>query len=74
LDDKQPGEKDWEQERYDVLCEMVPENKTEMKEWTAEELWVEGKQPNEEHLRLIAWGWSPVPGRTLAGRAKALDS
>jgi hypothetical protein len=74
LDSKQPGEKDWEQERYDVLCGLVPEGKEESKKWTGEELWDDEKQPTKEHLRLIAWGWSPVPGRTLAGRAKALES
>lgn len=74
LDDKKPGDKDWEQERYDVLCEIVPEGKEDVKKWTPEELWTEEKQPTDVHLRWIAWGWSPVPGRTLAGRAKALDA
>lgn len=74
LDTKEPGEKDWEQERYDVLADIVPEGKEEAKKWTGEELWDDAKQPTKEHLRFIAWGWSPVPGRTLAGRAKALES
>ena len=72
LDPKEPGERDWEVERYQKLCELVAEGKEESKGWEAVELWDEGKQPTEAHLRLIAWGWSPVPGRTLAGRAKAL--
>jgi hypothetical protein len=74
LDDKEPGEKDWEQERYDVLCELVSEGKEDVKKWTPDELWDEEKQPTDMHLKWIAWGWSPVPGRTLAGRAKALES
>ena len=34
LDPKQPGEKDWEQERYDVLCDLVEEGKEESKGWS----------------------------------------
>lgn len=73
LDSKAPAEKDWEQERYDALCDLVPEGKEEAKKWTGEELWDDSKQPTTEHLKMIAWGWSPVPGRTLAGRVKALE-
>jgi hypothetical protein len=73
LDPKAPGEKDWEQERYDTLCEVVPGGREEAK-WTGEELWDDAKQPTAAHLKMIAWGWSPVPGRTLAGRAKALET
>ncbi|KIW07990.1 uncharacterized protein PV09_01889 [Verruconis gallopava] len=72
LNNSEPGGKDWEQERYDVLCRIVPEGKEEFSDFTLEELWDTESQPTDVHLRWIAWGWSPVPHRTLAGRAKAL--
>lgn len=72
LDTSKPGEKDWEQERYEVLCDLVPEEKEAAKAWEYDDLWDEEKQPTQTHLELIAWGWSPVPGRTLAGRANLL--
>jgi len=67
LGEKEPGGKDWERERYERLCALVPDGKEDVKAWEEAELW-EGKKPTKEHLRLIAWGWSPVPGRTLASK------
>jgi hypothetical protein len=65
LDDKDPGGKDWEIERYEALSRLVPISKDDKSGWKYEELWTEKKEPTAEHLRLIAWAWSPVPGRTL---------
>jgi len=58
---------DWETGRYKVLGKLVPVGKEEKSGWTDEELW-DGKEPSVEHLKLIAWAWSPVPGRTLASK------
>jgi hypothetical protein len=65
LDDKDPGGKDWEVERYEALSQYVPIAKEDKSGWEYEELWTEKKEPTIEHLKLIAWAWSPVPGRTL---------
>jgi hypothetical protein len=68
LDDEEPGGKDWEVERYEALCQLVPEGKESKDGWEYDELWTEEKDPTVQHLKLIAWAWSPVPGRTLAGK------
>jgi hypothetical protein len=68
LDDKEPGGADWEVERYEVLDRLVRSGKEEKEAWKNEELWTEDKEPTIQHLKLIAWAWSPVSGRTLAGK------
>lgn len=68
LDDKEPGGKDWEVERYEALDGLVGEGKETKDGWEYDELWTEEKEPTVAHLKLIAWAWSPIPGRTLAGK------
>lgn len=68
LDDQEPGGKDWEVERYEALDKVVPEGKETKDGWGYDELWTKEKEPTVEHLKLIAWAFSPVPGRTLAGK------
>lgn len=68
LDDKEPGGQDWEVERYKVLDGLVKEGQETKDGWEYDELWTKEKEPTVEHLKLIAWAWSPVPGRTLAGK------
>ncbi|QDS75805.1 hypothetical protein FKW77_000236 [Venturia effusa] len=68
LDDKEPGGKDWEVERYGALDALVGKGKETKDGWEYGELWTKEKEPTGEHLKLIAWAWSPVPGRTLAGK------
>jgi len=68
LDEGEPGGKDWEVERYEALCALVPKGKDSKDGWEYEGLWTEEKEPTVGHLKLIAWAWSPVPGRTLAGK------
>jgi hypothetical protein len=67
LDEKIESSNDWESERYKVLDTLIPVGKEEKSGWTDDELW-DGKEPTVEHMRLIAWAWSPVPGRTLASK------
>lgn len=67
VDEKSEEGGDWESERYKVLDKLVPAEKEEKSGWTDGELWNE-KEPTVEHLRVIAWAWSPVPGRTLASK------
>lgn len=68
LDDKEPGGKDWEVERYEALDALVEEGKENKDGWEYDELWTKEKEPTAQHLKLIAWAWSPIPGRTLAGK------
>jgi hypothetical protein len=67
VDEKKEDGGDWESERYKVLDKLVPEGKEEKAGWTEDEIW-DGKEPTVEHLRVIAWAWSPVPVRTLASK------
>lgn len=68
LDDKEPSGKDWEVKRYEALSALVSESKESKEGWEYEELWTKEKEPTVQHLKLIAWAWSPIPGRTLAGK------
>ncbi|KAL9619896.1 MAG: hypothetical protein Q9160_005543 [Pyrenula sp. 1 TL-2023] len=67
VDEGRPGGEDWDVRRYKRLCEMVKEGE----EMGEEELW-EGEDaeggPTLEHLKLIAWAWSPESERKLQGR------
>lgn len=64
---EEPGEEDWDVKRMKALDRLVPEGK----EFSDEELW-EGEDggggPTNEHLKLIAWAWSPASERKLKGR------
>ena len=60
VDDKKPEEPDWERKRYQVLDELVPQGKEKESGWEHSGLWSGDKEPSEQHLRLIAWAWSPV--------------
>jgi len=61
------NEGDWEALRYKALDGIVPAGKEDKNGWDDAELW-DGKEPAVPHLKLIAWGWSPVPGRTLSSK------
>ncbi|KAK7747541.1 hypothetical protein SLS53_001796 [Cytospora paraplurivora] len=56
VDDKEPGEPDWDRARTDALAQLVPEDN----QVPDDELWGEDGQPSRDHLSLIAWAWSPV--------------
>ena len=66
LDDEKPGEADWEVKRYEALALLVPEDKEESKSWDKSELWDGEGGLSIEHLKLIAWAWSPLGDRGLA--------
>lgn len=57
VDDKEPGEPDWDRTRIDALSKLVPDEKNEV---DADELWGEGGAPSDYHLSLISWAWSPL--------------
>ena len=65
VDDAKPEEPDWERKRYDSLCELVPKGKETVGEWDDDELWDSERKITEEHLRLVAWAWSPAGERKL---------
>lgn len=66
LDDEKPGEADWEVKRYEALDSLVPEDKEDSKSWEKAELWDGEGALSIEHLKLIAWAWSPLGDRGLA--------
>ena len=66
LDDEKPGEADWEVKRYEALASLVPEDKEDSKSWEKAELWDGEGGLSTEHLKLIAWAWSPLGDRGLA--------
>lgn len=57
VNDKEPGEPDWDKTRVDHLSELVPNEDNSVDE---DELWTEDGHPSEYHLSLVAWAWSPV--------------
>lgn len=57
VDDKEPGEPDWDRTRVDRLSELVPNEDNSVEE---DELWTEDGDTSEYHLSLVAWAWSPV--------------
>ncbi|KAK8134827.1 hypothetical protein PG984_006839 [Apiospora sp. TS-2023a] len=64
-------EEDWESVRYAALDSLVGPGQETVAGWTNDELWTDrawGNLPSYAHLRLLAWGWSPVPPRTLADK------
>ena len=65
MDDTKPEEPDWDQKRYDALCEIVPKGKEQAGNWADEDLWDSERKVTDEHLRLIAWAWSPMAERKL---------
>ncbi|KAF2716470.1 hypothetical protein K431DRAFT_289389 [Polychaeton citri CBS 116435] len=67
MDDGQPGQADWERRRCDALTELVAEGREQRSQWESWQLWLdeEARVPTAEHLRLIAWAWSPVPESKL---------
>lgn len=70
LDDDKPGEADWEVQRYEALAALVPEDKETTKDWDKADLWDGEGGLTLEHLKLVAWAWSPLQERNLA---KMLD-
>lgn len=66
LDDEKPGEADLEVKRYEALASIVPEDKEDSKSWEKAELWDGEGGLSTEHLKLVAWAWSPVGDRGLA--------
>lgn len=66
IDDEKPGEADWEVKRYEALASIVPEDKEDSKSWEKTELWDGEGGLSAEHLKLVAWAWSPVGDRGLA--------
>ncbi|KUI69623.1 hypothetical protein VM1G_05096 [Cytospora mali] len=56
VNDKEPGEPDWDKTRTDALARLVPEDGG----IADDRLWGEDGQPAKDHLSLIAWAWSPV--------------
>jgi len=66
LDDEKPGEADWEVKRYEALASLVPEGKEGSKSWDKADLWDGEGGLSTEHLKLVAWAWSPLGDRGLA--------
>lgn len=66
LDDEKPGEADWEVKRYEALASLVPEDKEETKGWDKADLWDGDSGLTPQHMKLVAWAWSPVGDRGLA--------
>lgn len=66
INDEKPGEADWEVKRYEALASLVPENKEEAKGWDKAALWDGDSGLTPEHMKLVAWAWSPVGDRGLA--------
>lgn len=63
VDEKEPGEPDWDRTRTDALARLVPEEKDGDHDGQVADdnkLWGEDGRPTEDHLRLIAWAWSPA--------------
>ena len=65
FDNSQPKEPDMEKTRYDALDKLVAEGKETSNGWKMDEIWAGKKQVSDEHLRLIAWAWSPIQERNL---------
>lgn len=58
VDDKEPGEADWDKARTTALSKLVPgEGGDDVYE---DQLWGDDGKPSTFHLSLIAWAWSPV--------------
>lgn len=57
VNDKEPGEPDWDKTRMDRLSELVPDEDNSVDEG---DLWTEDGQPSDYHLSLVAWAWTPV--------------
>lgn len=57
VNDKEPGEPDWDKTRVDRLSELVPNENNNVED---DQLWTEDGHPSEYHLGLVAWAWSPV--------------
>lgn len=57
VDDKEPGEPDWDRTRVDALSKLVPDEKNEV---DADDLWSEDGAPSKYHLSLLSWAWSPL--------------
>lgn len=66
LDDEKPGEADWEVRRYEALDSLVSDDKEDSKSWEKAEMWNGKGGLSIEHLKLVAWAWSPVGDRGLA--------
>ncbi|KAK6844249.1 hypothetical protein PG995_014359 [Apiospora arundinis] len=66
-------EQDWERLRYEALNGLVDLGKETVEGWKTEELWMQdGVTPAQEHLKVLAWAWSPVPTRTLVDKVKRM--
>lgn len=61
-----PAGHDWECERYRTLDTLVPEGMETEDAWHPEKLWTANKQPTTEHLRLIAWAWTPARAKAVS--------
>lgn len=57
VNDKEPGEPDWDQTRLDALSKLVPDKNNEVGE---DDLWEDDGVPSQYHLSLICWAWSPL--------------
>ena len=60
MDDSKPTEADLDRKRYDALDGLISSEKQSVQAWDADELWVDKQNVTGQHLRLIAWAWSPV--------------
>lgn len=65
VDDDQPEGPDWERQRYDALSFVVSKGREQSGSWEDHELWDEERKVTDEHLKLIAWAWSPLGERKL---------
>lgn len=61
VNNSKPTQADWERLRYDSLHQLVPtEKERNATSWNRDELWSKDGTVSSNHLKLIAWAWSPV--------------
>lgn len=66
VNDSKPEEADWETKRYETLNDLVPASQEDSPDkWKSDDLFDSDGNVSEQHLKLIAWAWSPIPERKL---------
>lgn len=61
VDPVKPENPDWDIERYNRLCELVPDPEQELDD----HLWNDDGSFSRFHLQLVSWAWSPAPMKKL---------
>lgn len=69
VNDKEPGEADWDKARVDALSQLVPNEENDVGE---DDLWDEDGSLSVFHMKLLSWAWTPLSDYKLrkeAGKA-----